>query len=158
MKQMSTVVLKGVIVLVAITVLTGMIVLPPMEGRATNLDLLHIYADPFVIYAYIASVPFFIGLHQAFALLRRIDADNAFSREGISILRNIKVASVSLVGFIAIALVYIRFMVHGDDPTGPTSLGIIVLFAVAIVATAAGIFEKLLQNVVEMKSENDLTV
>ena len=69
-----------------------------------------------------------------------------------------KFASLSLIGFIALAEVYIRFFAHGDDPAGPTALGIIVSFAVAIIATAAAVFQKILQNAVDIKSENDLTV
>ena len=70
-----------------------------------------------------------------------------------------KFASLALIGFIALALIYIRFAAVGDDdPAGPTALGILVSFAAAVIATAAGVFQKLLQNAVDIKSENDLTV
>ena len=70
-----------------------------------------------------------------------------------------KFASLSLIGFIALALIYIHFSAHGDDdPAGPTGLGILVSFAVAVIATASAVFQKLLQNAVDLKSENDLTV
>jgi hypothetical protein len=48
--------------------------------------------------------------------------------------------------------------VQGDDLAGPTALGILMAFASGVIATAAGVFQKLLQNAVDIKSENDLTV
>ena len=158
MKRGSTLFLKVVILLIAIVVLTWIIIFPQTEGRAANLDLISIYKDPFIIYGYIASIPFFIGLYQAFKLLNFIDANKAFSQGAVNTLKNMKFASLSLIGFIALALFYIRFFAHGDDPAGPTALGILASFALAVIATAAAVFQKLFQNAVDLKSENDLTV
>jgi hypothetical protein len=69
-----------------------------------------------------------------------------------------KFASLSLIGFIALAVLYIRFFVHGDDAAGPTALGFIISFASIVIATTAAIFQRLLQNAVDIKSENDFTV
>lgn len=158
MKHSSTLFLKIVILLIATSVLAGLAWFPQTEGRAANLDLISIYTDPFIVYIYLGSIPFFVGLYQAFKLLNLIDANRAFSQDAVNTLKKMKVASLSLIGFITLALLYIRFMAHGDDPAGPTALGILVSFAVAIIATAAAIFQKLLQNAVDIKSENDLTV
>ena len=158
MKRSSTLFLKGVILLIAIGALIWLIWFPQTEGRAANLDLISIYADPLIIYGYIASIPFFVGLYQAFKLLNLIDANKAFSQDAVNTLKKLKFAALSLIGFIALGLFYIRFFVHGDDPAGPTALGIFMAFASAVFATAAGVFQKLLQNAVDMKSENDLTV
>ncbi|MBI2420605.1 MAG: DUF2975 domain-containing protein [Candidatus Levybacteria bacterium] len=158
MKKGSTLFLKAVILLIAIGALAGMIWFPQTEGRATNLDLISIYTDPFIIYLYIASTSFFVGLYQAFKLLNFIDASNAFSQGAVNTLKNMKFAFLSLIGFIALAELYLRFFAHDDDPAGPTALGILATFAVAVIATAAAVFQKLLQNAVDMKSENDLTV
>ena len=146
MKKRSTLFLKAVILLIAIGALAGMIRFPQTEGRAANLDLVSIYTDPFIIYLYIASIPFFVGLYQAFKLLNYIDRNKAFSQGAVNTLKNIKFASLSLIGFIALALFYIRFAAHGDDPAGPTALGILVSCTVAVIATAAAVFQKLLQG------------
>jgi hypothetical protein len=158
MKRSSTLFLKVVLLLVAIGALAGLLWFPQTEGRAIHLDLISIYTDPFIIYGYIASIPFFIGLYQAFKLLNFIDANKAFSQGAVNTLKNMKFATLSLIGFIALAVFYIRFFAHGDDPAGPTMLGIFVSFAAVVIATAAAVFQKLLQNAVDMKSENDLTV
>ena len=158
MKRGSTLFLKFVICLIAVVTLAGMIWFPQTEGRATNLDLISIYTDPFIIYIYIASIPFFIGLNQAFKLLSFIDTGKSFSQGAVNTLRNMKFASLSMIGFIGLALLYIRFFAKGDDPAGPTAIGILAAFAAAVIATAAAVFQKLLQNAVDIKSENDLTV
>ena len=158
MKKGSTLFLKVVILLIGIGALIGMLWFPQTEGRATNLDLISIYTDPFIVYIYIASIPFFVGLYQAFKLLNFIDANKAFSQGAVNTLKNMKFASLSLIGFIALAEFYIRFFAHDDDPAGPTALGILASFAAAVIATAAAVFQKLLQNAVDIKSENNLTV
>jgi hypothetical protein len=158
MKRGSTLFLKGVLLLMAIGLFAGLAWFPQTEGRATNLDLIGIYADPFIIYIYIASIPFFVGLYQAFKLLNLIDANKAFSQNAVNTLKNMKFAALSIVGFIGVAMFYIRFAAMGDDPAGPTMLGIIICFAAIVIATAAAVFQKLLQNAVDIKSENDLTV
>lgn len=158
MKRGSTLFLKVVLILVGVVTLVGLIWLPQTEGRATNLDLISIYKDPLIIYTYIASIPFFVGLFQAFKLLNLIDANKAFTQDAVHTLKIMKYAALSLIGFIALAVLYIRFFVHGDDPAGPMALGIMISFASIVIATAAAIFQRLLQNAVDMKSESDLTV
>lgn len=158
MKRGSTAFLKFVLLLIAISALVGMLWFPQTEGRATNLDLISIYSDPLIIFGYIASIPFFFGLFQAFKLLNLIDANKAFSQGAINTLKNMKFASLSLIGFVAVAVLFIRFFAQGDDPAGPTMLGILASFAATVIATAAAVFQKLLQNAIDIKSENDLTV
>lgn len=158
MKKGSTLFLKFVIFLLAIGALAGLIWFPQTEGRSANLDLFSIYADPFIIYIYIASIPFFVGLYQAFRLLNLIDGNKAFSQAAVNTLRNMKFAALILIGAIIVAMVFIRFFANGDDSAGPTALGIVATFAVGVIATAAAVFQRLLQNAVDIKSENDLTV
>lgn len=158
MKPSSTLYLKVVLLLIAVGAFVGMIRFPLTEGRATNLDLMSIYADPLIIYGFIASIPFFAGLYQAFTLLSLIDANKAFSQSAVNTLKNMKIASIALIGFIIGALIFIRFFANGDDPAGPTMIGLVVIFAVGVIATACAVFQKLFQNALDLKKENDLTV
>ncbi len=153
MKGVYTLFLKVTILLIAVVVLAGLLLFPPTEGRAAHLDLISIYANPFIIYIYIGSIPFFVSLYQAFKLLNFIDANKAFSQGAIDTLKIMKFASFILIGFIMLALFYIRFFVHGDDPAGPTVVGFFVSFAVAVIATAAAVIQRQLQNVVDLKRE-----
>jgi hypothetical protein len=55
--------------------------------------------------------------------------------------------------------VYIRiFHSKEDDPAGFIAICIVTTFASVVVATVAAIFEKILQNAIDIKFENDLTI
>lgn len=158
MKKVSTLFLKFVICLIAIVALIWLIWFPQLEGRATNLDLISIYKDPLIIYAYIGSIPFFVALYQAIKLLGYIDGNKVFSQSSVDALRNIKYCVITFSGFIVLGILYIRIFVKGDDSAGVTALGMFTTFASIVIATATAIFQRLLQNAVNIKSENDLTV
>lgn len=156
MKHSSTIFLQGVIVLIAILVLGIMIRFPLTEGRAANLDLFSIYSDLFILYVYAASIPFFIALYKAFKLLGYIEQNKAFSLNSVRILRSIKYCAIGLSIFIVIAGLYIRiFHNKDDDPSGFLALCIVSTFASLVVAAAVSVFEKILQNGVDIKSENE---
>jgi len=158
-KKKSTIFLQVVVVLIGIVALVVMIRFPLTEGRAVNLDLFSIYADPFIIYAYLASIPFFIALYQAFKLLRYIGQNQVFSLSSVKALRTIKYCAIIQSVLIVMAALYIRmFHAKDDDPAGFIAICIVATFISVVIATAAAVFERLLQNAVEMKSENDLTV
>lgn len=55
-------------------------------------------------------------------------------------------------------MAYLFVVRPGDDIAGGVAMGLFLTFFSVIAATAAAVFEKLLQNAVEMKSENDLTI
>ena len=158
LKQGSTLFLKIVISLIGIMTLAGMIWFPQLEGRAANLDLISIYKDPLIIYAYIGSIPFFVALYQALKLLAYVDVNKAFSQASVNAVKNIRNCAVTFSGFIVLGILYIRLFVRGEDAAGVTGLGIFTTFASIVIATAAAVFRRLLQNAIGIKSENDLTV
>ena len=160
MKRSSTLFLKVVLILMAIGVFAGLIWFPQTEGRATNLDLISIYKDPFIIYIYIGSIPFFMALYQAFKLLGYIDQNKIFSQVSVKTLRNIKYCAIAIVALIVGAEAYIFIAQRGksDDIAGGVASGLFIFFVSSVIATAAAVFQKLLQNAVDIKSENDLTV
>ena len=159
MKTISTVFLQAVVVLIGILALVILIRVPLTEGRATNLDLLSIYTDPFILYGYAASIAFFVALYKAFRLLGYIGQNKVFSPKSVDALKCIKYCAIVLSILIVMAGLFIRlFHDKEDDPAGFLALCIVTTFASIVVATAAAIFEKLLQNATDMKSENDLTI
>ncbi|PWV46465.1 DUF2975 domain-containing protein [Chitinophaga sp. S165] len=159
MKRISIIFLQAVIVLIGLVALAILIRVPLTEGRATNLDLFSIYADPFILYGYAASIAFFVGLYKAFRLLGYIGQNKVFSSNSVKTLRSIKHCAIVLSILIVLAGLYIKiFHNKDDDPAGFLAMCIVTTFAAVVVATAAAIFEKLLQNAIDMKSENDLTI
>lgn len=157
-KRGSTLFLKAVIFLIAAVALAALIRFPQTEGRAAHLDLISIYADPFILYAYVAAIPFFVALYQAIKLLGYVDTNQVFSQAAVSAVRIIKYCALATGGLIVLGILAVRLFANGDDPAGPTALGMLATFGSIVVATGAAVFERLLQNGVDLKAENDLTV
>ena len=160
MKRRSTIFLQIVIVLIGIGALVVMLWEPHIEGRNAHATPFEIYfKDPFLAYAYIASIAFFAALHQAFKLLGYIGRNEVFSQRSVKALRTIKYCAMTLVAFIVGAEAYFFIVQRGkDDIAGGVAMGLFMIFVSAVIATAAAVFERLLQSAVDMKSENDLTV
>src|SRR5688572_15440867 len=158
MKRIPIVFLQAVIVLIGMVALTILVWFPLTEGRAANLDLFSIYLDPFILYGYAGSIAFFVALYKAFKLLGYIGQNKVFSSDSVKTLKSIKYCAIILGIFMVTAGLFIRLSHNKeDDPAGFLAICIVAVFATIVVATAAAIFEKILQNAVDMKSENDLT-
>ena len=156
MKRSSTIFLQVVIVIIGMVALAILIRFPLTEGRAENLDLFSIYSDPLILYAYAASIPFFIALYKAFKLLGYIGQNKAFSLNSVRTLSSIKYCAIILSIFIVMAGLYIRiFHNKDDDPAGFLAMCIVTTFVSLVVATAVAVFEKILQNGMDIKSENE---
>lgn len=156
MKKAQTIFLQAVVVLTAIVALAIMIRFPLTEGRAANLDLFSVYADPFILYGYAASTAFFVALYQAFKLLGYIGQNKIFSLNSVKTLRNIKYCAIILSALIVMAALYIRiFHAADDDPAGFIAVSIVTAFISIVVASAAAVFEGVLQSAIEMKSESE---
>ena len=150
--------LRAVLVLIGIGALALLLWEPHTEGRNAHATLFAIYfKDPFLAYAYIGSIPFFVGLYQAFKVLGYAGRNKEFSPSAVKSLRTIKYCAIAVVGFVAVGEVFIMFS-NSDDRAGGVFMGVVITFASIVVATAMALLERALQNAVDMKSENDLTV
>ena len=159
MKKSSTVFLQAVVVLVGMLALFLLVRMPMTEGRAANLDAFHIYTDPFILYGYVASIAFFVALYKAFRLLGYVGQNRVFSSDAVGALRSIKYCAIILSILIVAAGVYILLSYpKDDDPAGFLAMCMITTFVAIVVATVAAIFERILQNAIDIKSENDLTI
>lgn len=160
MKRGSTIFLQLVIVLLGIGVLAALLWEPQVEGRNVNATQFEIYFnDPFLAYIYLAFIPFFVGLYQAFKLLGYARRDEVFSERSVQALRILKYCAIAVAVFILGAEVYIFTFVRGtDDVAGGVAMGVFIIFVSAIIAAAAAVFERILQNAIDIKSENDLTI
>ena len=161
MKRSSTIFLQVVIVLVGIGVLALMLWEPHLEGRNVHATLFEIYfKDPFLAYAYIGSIPFFVALYKAIKVLGYVRQNKTFSQAAVNALRTIKYCAFITAGAIVAADAYLMIAARSgnDDPAGAVMLGLVATFASIIIGTAAAVFERVLQNAVDIKSENDLTV
>jgi hypothetical protein len=125
---------------------------PHIEGRNAHATLFQIYFnDPFLAYAYIASISFFAGLYQAFRLLGYARQDNIFSQASIQAMRTIRFCAIAMIGFVAGGEIFIR-LGNSDDPAGGVFMGILIAFGAIVVVAAAAIFERVLRDGVDLKS------
>jgi DUF2975 family protein len=158
MKRGSTIFLQVVIVVLGVGVFALLLWEPNLEGRNVNATLFEIYfKDPFLAYAYIGSIPFFVALYQAFKLLGYIRRNEIFSQRSVRALRTIKYCALAIIGFVAVSVIFMIFGDRDDRPAG-VFMRILITFPSIVIGTAAAVFERILQNAVDIKSENDLTV
>jgi hypothetical protein len=159
MKRSSTIFLQIVIVLIGIGALALLLWEPQIEGRnahATNFEIY--FKDPFLALVYLGSIPFFAALYQALKVLGYAGQNKIFSKEAVKSLRTIKYCALAIIGFVVVEEIFIILNHGSDDPAGGVFMGILITFGSIVVATAAAMFERILRNAVDIKSENDLTV
>ncbi len=154
MNQRSTLFLKSVVTLIGIAVLALCIFALPAGIRT---DRTGMYA-PILIGLYIPAIPFFYALYQALQILGYIDKNKAFTKLSVIAFKNIKYCAIAISALFAAGMPYIFYVADKDDAPGVAAIGFIIIFASIIIATAAGLFQSLVQNAVDIKSENDLTV
>ena len=158
MKSGATLFLRAVVVLIGIGAVALLLWEPHIEGRNAHATVFAIYFnDPFLAYAYVASIPFFVGLFHAFKVLGFAGRNNEFSLCAVKSVRTIKNCAIALFGFVVGAEIFIMSN-DSDDRAGGVFIGILIAFASIVVATAMTILERALQRAVAMKSENDLTI
>src|SRR5215212_64183 len=129
-KRTSTTFLQVVIVLIGIGALALMLWEPHLEGRNAHATLFQIYfKDPFLAYAYLASIAFFVALFQAFTLLGYIGQNRVFSLDSVRALRTIKYCALALVAMIGAAVAYLFIFVRDkDDIAGGVAIGVAMIF------------------------------
>jgi uncharacterized membrane protein (Fun14 family) len=162
LKQGSTIFLKVVVFLIGIAIFSVCIFgLPGVASRdaASHPETAYLQY-PFLAYAYILSIPFFVALYRTFKLLTYIDKNKAFSELSVRALSYIKycATTISILIVVGIIIAIGIFYRSGEDITGIIMLALISIFATGVIATFAAVLQRLLQEAIDIKSENDLTV
>ena len=156
----ETLFLKAVIVLMALPVLAVCIfVVPPLAVFAGELiDGVPFLQHFFMAALYATAIAYFAALYQTLKLLGYIDRNIAFSALSIKALKNIKRCALAIAGLYILCLPVILYMAQVDDAPGLGGMGLVITFGALVIAVFAAVLQKLLQNAIEIKSENDLTV
>lgn len=161
MKRSSIIFLQIIIVIIGLAALALLLWEPQVEGRNAHATQFEIYfKDPFLALAYAGSIPFFVALYRAIQGLGYVGRNQVFSPNVVKALRTIKYCALAIIGFVIVEGIWILVISGGDEdnPGAPIFLGLLIVLPSIVVATTAGMFERVLQKAVEMKSENDLTV
>ncbi|RDY70670.1 DUF2975 domain-containing protein [Halobacillus trueperi] len=160
MKRGSTLFLKLAVFLIGLPVLALCIFFVPEFAEFTGVLLSDFpVIEPVVfIYMYLTAVPFYMALYQAFKLLTYIDRNQAFSDLSVKALRVIKFCAITISVLYVVLMPVIYTVAEIDDAPGLIMIGMIIIFASAVIAVFAAVLERLLQEAITIKSENDLTV
>ncbi|WP_422122285.1 DUF2975 domain-containing protein [Planococcus sp. X10-3] len=156
----ETIFLKIVIVLMALPVLAICIfVVPPMSAFVGELLPQWAFLQWLFMFAlYATAIVYFIALYQSLKLLSYIDKNIAFSELSVKALKNIKYCALTITGIYILCLPIILYTAQVDDAPGLGGLGMVITFGAFVIAVFAAVLQKLLENAIEIKSENDLTV
>lgn len=156
----STVFLRATIVTLGLLVLLGCFFLLPAIYREWGIEYPHLaaYKWPVLIGITTTAIAFFAALWQGLKLLGYIDNNKAFSKRSITALRKIKTSAVIIGTVYAIALPLIYQVANSEDAPGLMVIGLIFTGAPIVVAVFAATVQSLLQNAIDLKNENDLTV
>ncbi|MCP4609525.1 MAG: DUF2975 domain-containing protein [Planctomycetes bacterium] len=154
MKPGSTMFLKSVVSLIGIATLAlcVFLLLVTISSEDARGFL------PILVGIYIAAIPFFFALYQALKLLIYIDKSKAFSDLSVKALKNIKYCSIAISALYTAIMPYIINIADKDDAPGFTALGFVIIFASIVIAAFAALLQKLLQEALVIKTENELTV
>ncbi|GGA67594.1 DUF2975 domain-containing protein [Ornithinibacillus halotolerans] len=158
MKRGSTLFLKLALVIIAVPVLalaiTGAIYLINHPANPDYDQILY----PIVIGMYVSTIPFYMAIYQAFKLLNYIDRNKAFSQVSVAALTKIKYSSIMFSAIYVVILPFVYMVAELDDAPGLIIIGGIPVFASLVIAVFAAVLQRLLQEAIHIKSENDLTV
>ncbi|WP_399629811.1 DUF2975 domain-containing protein [Sporosarcina sp. SG10008] len=160
MKRGSTNFLKIAVILLGIPIVALCIFGLPLlakEAAESNSEFSYVLYG-IVIIMYISAIPFFVALYQAFKLLNYIDKSKAFSEISVKALKNIKHCAITISGLYVVGMPFFFIFAELDDAPGVILVGMLFIFAPMVIAVFAAVLQKLLQEAINIKSENDLTV
>lgn len=158
MKQGSTIFLKLAIIVIGIPVLAlcilGLYWLPTNPVSQTYSHILY----PILTGIYLSVIPFYIALYNAFRLLTYIDKNRAFSHSSVKDLKNIKYCAITIGALYVVLMPFIYLLAEKDDAPGAIIIGMIPIFVSMVIAVFAAVLQRLLQEAIDIKSENDFTI
>jgi hypothetical protein len=160
MKRGTTFFLKIAVILIGIPVFALCIYLVPEIGNfAAELYPDIAYMKYLVLIdLYATAIPFYFALYQAFKLLSYIDNNKAFSELSVRALKNIKYCAITFSSLYVVGMPLFYLMAEKDDAPGIIVIGLVMIFASMVIAVFAAVLQRLLQETIDIKSENDLTV
>ncbi|MEK4276079.1 DUF2975 domain-containing protein [Paenibacillus sp. FSL R7-0026] len=158
MKRGTTIFLKLAVLLIGVPILALCIFgIPWLANNPVNPN----YAGalyPIVIVMYVSVIPFIVALYQAFRLLSYIDKNEAFSLMSVKSLKTIKYCAIVISSLYFVMLPFVYVVAEKDDAPGLILMGMVPVFASLVIAVFSAVLQRLLQEAIDIKSENDLVV
>ncbi|MGP4109262.1 DUF2975 domain-containing protein [Virgibacillus sp. L01] len=159
MKRGSTLFLKIAVILIGIPILALCIFgLPILAKEAAESAKFAYVLYGILIIMYASAIPFFVALYQAFKLLSYIDRNKAFSEISVKVLKNIKYCAITISVLYVVGMPFFYIFAELDDAPGVILVGMLFILAPMVIAVFAAVLQRLLQEAITIKSENELTV
>lgn len=157
----STIFLRVTVIALGLLVLTFCAFLLPSihQEWAGEFPKIAYLKYPVLIGLVIAATAFFIALFHTLKLLNYIDKNKAFSQSSVQALKTIRYCASVVAVFCAATMPLVYLKADKDDSPGLIVVSMAFFVgAPIVVAVFAMVAERLLQNAIDIKSENDLTV
>ncbi|MFB7719926.1 DUF2975 domain-containing protein [Nocardia sp. NPDC056100] len=159
MNRGSAVFLQVVIALVGLAALAILLGEPHLEGRNAHATLTEIYFhDPFLVCAYIASIPVFVALYHTAKFTGYAGRNRVFAPAAVKSLRAIRRCAIAVIGCAVGFEIYLVASNGSDDRAGGVAIGLLIMFIASVIAAGAALFTRIVQHGVDLQTENDLTV
>lgn len=147
MNRIVTVLLQLGVVFVGLGALIFLLVEPHFEGRNINATAYEVYFnDPFLVYAYVASISLFVLLYQVFKVIGYIGRNQTYSLTAVKALRTIQYCALAGIGFVVGPLGYLLIVRPEDDIAGGVAMGFLIIICFAISGAIATMFKKVVEN------------
>ena len=160
MKKGTTLFLKIAVILMGLPILAiCLFVVPDIGLYATELYPEFTYLKYLVwLVMYGAAIPYYLALYQSMKLLTYIDYNKAFSQRSVDALKHIKFCAIAISVIYVVGLPLFYLIAERDDAPGLIVINMVLIFASMVIAVFAAVLQKLLQEAINIKEENDLTV
>jgi small-conductance mechanosensitive channel len=119
-------------------------------------------AYSFLLVVWALALPVLTALFQVNKIVDYIDENKAFSDKSVKALQIIKICAVVFATMIVAAVTtlfaHARTLNPPEDVAGFGTIGFVFVFASGVIATFTAVLQKILQNVIDMKLENESTI
>lgn len=115
------------------------------------------YPIMFVISA--SAITFAVAVRQIWKLLNLIDKNKAFTKASVNAMKNVKYCGFIISALFATWMPLVFHAAENEDAPGMILIfGAIFIGIPFVIAIFAGVAQRLFQNAIDIKKENDLTV
>jgi hypothetical protein len=114
---------------------------------------------PIMLVISASAATFCVAVRQIWKLLNLIDRSKAFTKASVRAMKNVKYCGLIISGLFATWMPLVFHAAQNEDAPGMILIfGAIFVGIPFIVAVFAGVAQRLFQNAIDIKKENDLTV
>jgi hypothetical protein len=139
MKKTFTIILQILVIALGVATVFFMFWMPQNEGRNVNATQFQIYFnDPFLAFAYIGSIAYFVGVYKVFKLLGYYRENQLSSDASVKALQTLKFCAKLIIAFVVIAEIYIM-TIPSDDRAGGIAMGVFITIGSLIVLATASV-------------------